>query len=672
MSEAIRVLITEDEALVAMDLERRLRKMKFDVVGITSTGEDAIRLVQELQPDLVLMDIRLGGLMDGIEASRTIQERGDVAIVYLSANSDEITLQRAKATHPSSYLLKPFRERELQICVEMALANHRLQRALRESHAELERRVAERTRELSEANDALRREVSERKRAEALAREQAALLDKASDAIFVRHLDGRILYWNHSAELLYGVTQTDAQGRQADEILEERPLHEGDDPIPAVLRSGEWVGRMVHVRPPCTEVVVESRWTLVRDTSGQPESILVVATDVTEKMRLEEEYLRAQRMEGIGALAGGIAHDLNNVFTPLIISSQSLEDAKSAAEVRHIAELIQTASLRGADLVKQILTFVRGGAGDHRPLRLEHLVKDVQRLLRETFPDGTRLRLEYAPELWSVPGDATKIHQLLMNLCVNARDALPEGGDVTVRLDNFSVDAAFAELDRRSSPGDYVRIRVSDTGVGMTPEVRKRIFEPFFTTKPAGKGTGLGLSIVQTIVRDHRGFLDVESEPGAGTTFHVCLPACARDQLEGQEPAEPPPRGAGERILVADDERAVREILRAVLEAHGYRVLLASDGVDAISQFAANPRGIAAVIADYAMPLLDGFGCAQGLRRIAPELPILMLSGRDSARLPFRAIEELRIGYLDKPFTKAQLVLEVNRMLRAAGSGVRR
>lgn len=663
MSTPTRILVTEDEPLVAMDLKRRLEKLGFEVAAVVSEGAEAVAEAARSRPDLVLMDICLPGSIDGIEAAGVIREQQGIPVVYLTANSDETTLKRAKATGPASYLLKPFRERELQICIEMALENHRLQRALLESHATLERKVDERTRELATANEALKAEIAERRHAEAVAREQATLLDKARDAILVRDLQGRIQYWNRSAEQLYGIDAALARGKQAEELLNERPSSTLDDPREAVLRRGEWIGELVHARPDGSELLVESRWTLVRDEAGQPKAILIVNTDVTEKRRLQAEHLRAQRLEGIGAVASGIAHDLNNVFTPLLIASQSLEEVATTEEARGIGKLIHGVSHRGAGMVRQILTFVRGGSSELAPIRAEHLAKDVHRLAQETFPPNLRIRLQYQPDLWSVLGDPTMLHQLMMNLMVNARDAMPDGGELSLQLSNSTVDPAFAAMHGKAAPGDYVRITISDTGAGMTPEVKARIFEPFFTTKANGKGTGLGLSIVQTIVRDHRGFIDLDSAPGRGTRFQVFLPACEQAQTEPPAPIVEPPRGAGERLLVVDDEQSVREIVREVLEAHGYRVVVATDGVDAIARFAAEPGAIAGVLSDYAMPLLDGLGCARGLRRVSPFLPLLLLSGRDSSRVSREQIAELNAGLLEKPFTRTQLLAEVHRML---------
>ncbi|PTY07357.1 hybrid sensor histidine kinase/response regulator [Opitutaceae bacterium EW11] len=672
MTPSARILIVEDEMLVALDLERRMKKLGYDVCGVFTTGEEAVQETGARSPNVVLMDICLPGEIDGVEAARRIVEYYDVPVIYLSANADDITLKRAKLTQADAYLLKPFRERELQIAIEMALVNHKLRQELRRSHDLLEHRVIERTADLERANEALSQEIAERRRAEAAARERAALLDKARDAILVRDLRGRILYCNSSAERLYAIAPGQAAGRLADELFQEFPLSEAEgDPVATALEKGEWLGRLTHAAPGGEEIVVESRWTLVRDEAGQPVSFFIVNTDVTEKRKMEAQALRTQRMESVGALASGIAHDLNNVFTPLIMSAQSLAADPTGGDVQPLAEVILATSHRGASMVKQIMTFVRGTAGERVPFRVEHLAKDVVRLLRESFPAGIRVHLSFDEPLRSVIGDATQIHQVLMNLCVNSRDALPSGGDISIQLANFTVDSSFAHTHGAAAPGNYIRITVADTGTGMSEEVRAKIFEPFYTTKPAGRGTGLGLAMVQRIVLEHRGFLDVDTAPGAGTRFHIFLPACEPDEPIAAVAAQEPPRGSGELLLVADDDHSLREIVRTALEAHGYRVMAANDGTDALSTFAVHRSEIAGVVCDLGMPYLDGAACSRAIRNLAPRIPIVLVSGRDSRQLPTSELEALKLECLSKPFTRLDLLVAVHHSLEAARSGSR-
>ena len=663
MNKPTKILITEDELIVALDLERRLKKLGFDCV-LASSGEQAIELAAQQKPDVALMDICLQGEMDGIAAAGRIRLQHEIPIIYLTANADEHTLQRAEITHPASYLLKPFKERELHICIEMALINHALQQELRGARAEMEKKVIERTTELLRTNEILRKEILTRQESEAQVREQAALLDKSRDAIFVRNLEGQILYWNLSAERLYGFPKVDAIGQSISEILHANTETE-TTALERTLHNGEWMGELMRQHRSSAERIVESRWTFMPDKAA----ILIVETDISERKKVEAQFLRAQRLESVGSLASGIAHDLNNVFTPLLMTAQLLSEDAATPEVARLAEIMLTSAHRGSKMVKQVLLFVRGSEGERQPFRIEHLVKELVSLLRETFPKSIRLRNSYTADLWSVIGDATRLHQLLMNLCVNARDSMPEGGALTIALKNFQVDEAFAQLQGGINPGRYIRIDVTDTGTGMSTEIQKKIFDPFFTTKEPGKGTGLGLATVQTIVHNHDGFLKLDSKPGQGTCFHIYLPGCDDLEAATRAPfAPPPPLGNGELILIADDEHTVSEIVKSTLEACGYRTIVADDGIKALSLFAQQHQEIACVIADLRMPNLDGLACAQAFRQINERVPVLLTSGANENEAPITQIKALGATYLPKPFTKADLLTAIHRSIESARS----
>jgi CheY-like chemotaxis protein len=345
-----------------------------------------------------------------------------------------------------------------------------------------------------------------------------------------------------------------------------------------------------------------------------------------------------------------------------MMSAQALEDSAPGSHNARLGEIILSSSRRGAEMVKQILLFVRGAEGERVPLKVEHIVKEVQNLLRETLPRSIRIQTRCGSDLRAVVADATQLHQLLMNFCVNARDAMPQGGDLTIELQNAGVDSTFFR-QHPSAAGEYLRIVVSDTGTGMPPEVRARIFTPFFTTKEPGKGTGLGLSTAQAIVRDHGGFIDVESTVGVGTRFIVYLPACDKAEIDLAPLDMYPPHGNNELVLVVDDEACVREISKAALEAYGYRVVCASDGVDALAQYAQRAVRIACVICDDEMPYLDGIGCVRALRRISPDVPVLLMSGSGAQAAPAVLAHEPNLGFLAKPFTKAQLLFALHRCL---------
>jgi PAS domain S-box-containing protein len=517
-------------------------------------------------------------------------------------------------------------------------------------------------------------DVTERKQAEERIREQAALLDKAQDAIFAWDLDGSIRFWNRSAERLYGWTRGEVVGASVFRLLfgpEQSTLLEARRDV---LEKGEWLGELERVFKGGRKITVESRWTLVRDEEGRPVTVLVIETDITEKKKLRDQFLRAQRMESIGTLAGGIAHDLNNVLSPILMALEVLRRKLPDVKDQRMLGTIEASAHRGADMVRQILAFARGVEGERTLIQPKHLVGEIERIARETFPRTIQIRSEVARDLWSVSGDATQLHQVLLNLCVNARDAMPEGGVLTLKAENTVLDAHYASMNADARPGPYVVIVVQDTGTGIAPAVMDRIFEPFFTTKAPETGTGLGLSTSLAIVKSHGGFVNVYSELGKGTLFRVYLPGVkAAAAAAGTEVARQLPLGHGETILVVDDEAAIREITRETLESHGYRVQVAGDGAEGIALFARSKDHIDAVITDMAMPVMDGLATIRALRRIDPSVRVIATSGLAS-NAP--AVEAPAVhAFLNKPYTAEALLETLHDVLagrqRSVGAGRR-
>ncbi len=472
-------------------------------------------------------------------------------------------------------------------------------------------------------------DVTERKRAEERIREQASMLDHAHDAIIVRDIHtGRITFWNKGAEGLYGWTAAEAEGRDIGELLFADP-GTLDGITGELLTTGESRGDRKHVTKAGKELTVSSHVTLVRDDTGTPKSALVINIDITEQKNLEARMLRAQRMESIGTLASGVAHDLNNILAPIMMSVPVLRMKNSDAERERIISTIEMSAERGAQIVKQVLTFGRGIEGERRRLQFGPLFGEIVKIVRGTFPKSITIDSTIKPDAWPVLGDATQMHQILLNLCINARDAMPAGGKLRLGARNLLLDASFSSMMPGTTPGPYVLLEVSDNGTGIPPEIIERIFDPFFTTKGIGDGTGLGLSTVLGIVKSHGGHITVASTPGTGTTFQIYLPASA-DAEEGQtvpDPGTPPPQGHGECILVVDDEAAVRATAQDVLEMNGYRTLQAADGTEALVIFAQNSETVAAVLTDLMMPLMDGIALIRALRAMVPHLPILASTG---------------------------------------------
>ena len=419
-------------------------------------------------------------------------------------------------------------------------------------------------------------------------------------------------------------------------------------------------------RKDCSYAFVQDRGYILRGADGKGTRMVGGMRDLTEQKKLEAQSLRTERMESIGTLAGGIAHDLNNVFTPIMLSIDLLKrDPGNDARRNKILSTIDVSSRRGSDLVRQVLSFARGVDGRRVAIRMGPLIDDLNGIIRGTFPRNIQIATEVPADLWPIRGDATQLHQVLLNLAVNARDAMPRGGTLTVAASNVAIDAQYAGMSQEAKPGSHVLLQVTDTGTGIPPEVRDRIFEPFFTTKELGKGTGLGLATVQTIVKSHGGFVNVYSEVGNGTTFKVYLPAdpTLQNAATSQPLVAELPLGRDELVLVVDDEFSIRDITQQTLEAFGYRVITASDGAEAVALYAKQAQQIAVVLTDMMMPIMDGAATIQVLLRINPAIKIIAASGIESGMNVARAVSAGVHDFLPKPYTAASLLSILREVL---------
>jgi PAS domain S-box-containing protein len=508
-------------------------------------------------------------------------------------------------------------------------------------------------------------DVTERKRREATARagdaqirEQARLLDLAQDAITVRCMEDRIEFWNHGAEQLYGWTAAEVRGREAYRFLYKEVPATAAAARAALLENGKWTGECKQLRKDGGEVTVRSRWTLVQDEAGTPKSILIIDTDITEQKRIEEQFLRAQRLESIGTLASGVAHDLNNILAPILMGAAVLRRTEMPKEDEAILSTIETCAQRGADIVKQVLTFARGTEGARLLLQPVHLINDMAKIAQGTFPKTISVRTDYLQPLWPIEGDPTQIHQVLMNLCVNARDAMPAGGALTISAKNFPVDEHYASMTPGAKAGPHVLFEVTDTGMGIARQIMEQIFDPFFTTKELGRGTGLGLSTALGIVKSHRGFMTVHSEIGRGTTFKVYLPARidVLGTLGGSESVAVPVVN-GELLLIVDDEKSILQVAKELLEGHGYQVLTAEDATEALAIFATRKDEIKLVLTDLAMPLMDGIALIRTLQKMKPDVCIIASTGQGSPQQLRHDLHSLSVRTcLTKPYNKETLL----------------
>lgn len=510
------------------------------------------------------------------------------------------------------------------------------------------------------------RDITARQRAEALIREQAAVIDRAPVAITIVDLENRVRYWNRGATLLYGWTEAEALGQAIDRVLAPETHAAVREGCEATLRDGIWRGEVPLVARDGRRGSAELSLTLVRDERGAPTGCLGIALDVTEKQRLQEQFLRAQRMENLGLLAAGIAHDFNNILAPILMIAQLLRSDNPSAAHGRLLDTLEQSAQRGAALVKQILSFAQGSTEGCRDLQLKHLARDVVAMIEETFPKNIRLSHELPSDLWLIRGHPTQLHQVLLNLCVNARDAMPDGGELALTFANVTLDEAAAAAIPQGRPGTFVAVEIRDTGAGIPPHVLPHIWEPFFTTKASTHGTGLGLSTVRSILRNHDGFAEIASAPGEGTTFRLYFPAqpAVAEPPSGAMDAANTPRGNGELILVIEDEPGVRDLVHAVLQRHGYRPVTATDGLEAMNLLRLQPTlQPQLVLSDMAMPYLSGEALVPLLRRQLPQARILTMSGLGAADAKNGAADT-GDAFLLKPFKPDALLAAIHRLLR--------
>ncbi|HTL69447.1 MAG TPA: PAS domain S-box protein [Lacunisphaera sp.] len=514
------------------------------------------------------------------------------------------------------------------------------------------------------------RDITERKRAEQRLREQAECLDQAGEAIVVADLQQRITFWNRGAERIFGYPAAEVLGRTADEFLNLVNVAGAADIRDGVNTAGQWRGEVQAVDRAGNKLALMTSITLVRDDAGQPVARLSISSDLTEQKKLQEQFMRAQRLESVGMLAAGIAHDLNNVLAPVLMAATMLRKDSTDPREQRLLDTVEKSAERGAGLVRQILGFAHGLGGEPRLMQAKHVLRDIAEMIEATFPKSIRLETEIPSDLWPITANPTQIHQVLLNLCVNARDAMPDGGSLTLRAANIILDENASRAIEGTRPGSWIRIDVIDTGAGIPADVLPRIWEPFFTTKRATQGTGLGLATVRGIIATHGGGITVDTKVGRGTCFQVYLPADEASTAR-QASAQPFPAGSGrdELILVVDDEQSIRDVASAILRKFNYRVLTAADGIDALALFPAHADEIALVIADIDMPNLGGAGLAEKLHEIKPGLKILAITGADRAGVLGERSGRRFAEVLMKPFTAEELLRKVQGVLPAPPGG---
>jgi len=518
---------------------------------------------------------------------------------------------------------------------------------------------------------AFKEDITRRKEAEARIREQADVIEQAPVAIVITDLAGRVTYCNAGAVRMHGLKKEELIGHTAEEIFSPEALDLLVPASSATLAAQAWRGEVPFQTRDGRRIVADCHMSLILDEAGRPKARLSIAVDVTDKKHFEEQALRAQRVENLGMLAAGIAHDLNNALSPIIMAGPLLRDKVVDATGLSMLDIVEKSAARGATLVRQMLSFARGTAGLKQLVQVKHVAREVVDLARSTFPKSIQVESHLPSDMWPILADPTQIHQIFMNLCINARDAMGQGGDLTLTAANRTLDAEGAAKISGARQGKFLAVEVRDSGTGIPPEVLERIWEPFFTTKGLGKGTGLGLSTVLGIVRQHEGFLTVETSTGgpagSGTAFTVYLPAAQGEaEDEGAALGVLPARGQGEMILLVDDEESVRDVSTRALLKFGYRVVAANDGAEAISVFVANAADVRLLLTDMQMPAVGGSALALALRCLKPDLPVVVMSGAEEVR--DERLKKFAVTYLSKPFEAQTLLATVRHALDAAAA----
>ncbi len=693
---AARIFIVEDEALVAMELEDRLCGMGYEVCGRAARGAGAVDAIVRAEPDLVLMDIRLADDVTGIDVAEQLRVRSDVPVVFLTAYSDDDLTGRARRVQPFGFLVKPFQEREVRVNIEIALYKHAAERELVHHRERLEELVRERTRELESANRRLALEITERKAAEdelrairdALAARvdsRTEELERATEALresrelfdlfmthspaigFVKDDLGRLVYVSPSyVERILGDATREWRGKTTGELWPDAPAAVLD-----VLQAHD-AEVLAHGHSTSVEELIPTRagaqsWLTFRFPIPRPDGTRFVAgmaLDITERKQLEERLTQAQKMDAIGRLAGGVAHDFNNLLTAILVSCEfALGNLEDDHAVRVDVERAKGAAERAAALTRRLLAFSRHKPSQRQVVELTELVGDVTSLLRRVVPEDVALITHVDPGPFWVKADAGQLEQVIMNLVLNARDALPSGGEISITLRHATDEPTARDAAADAFPGRCVALSVRDTGVGMPPEVMRRIFEPFFTTKAVGAGTGLGLTTAYGIVRDHDGQIWAESEVGVGSTFWVLLPFTDAPATTSATAQESPTARPGETILVVEDEPAVRLVAKALLERLGYVVLAAGSGPEALPLVEAPAQRIDLLLLDVVMPEMSGPEVAERALAIRPGLRVLFASGHTEHPSIAAGGAVLEGRLVAKPFTTSELAQRVRAAL---------
>jgi two-component system, cell cycle sensor histidine kinase and response regulator CckA len=684
----LQVLLIEDnlaEARLFKEILQDAWADKFGLVHFQRLQPAIIELITS-RFDVALLDLTLPDSEGLASLDALIQHAPSLPIVVLTnTNDDELALDAVRHG-AQDYLVK--RQISLDILVRSiryAIERKAAAEALREINDTLELRIEERTATVEAVNQSLSQEIESRENIQ----NRLELAQKAGKlGTFEWDISTDIVTWSIELETIYGVAPGSFGNSNANWLAtihpEDRPKIEAELELWRTIAYGDSspqnfldsssisAEKLLHfpqgldLEFRIVDLDANIRWIAVKSSMFLGSSVeknshstrtIGIHMDITEKKQLEAQFLRAQRLESLGTLATGIAHDLNNVLTPILSVAQLLPLRLPNIDDRsqNLLKILESSAHRGADLISQILSFAQGIEGKHVSIQPAHLLLDIQKIVEQTLPKSISIDRDIPTDLWTVSGDMTQLHQVLMNLCVNARDAMPQGGSLSIAAINSSIDRAFARIHLDAKEGNYLKITIADTGTGIPPQLLDRIFDPFFTTKEIGKGTGLGLSAVVGIIKSHGGFLDVQTQVGKGTQFHVYLPT-TNTPIQPHQNEPELPSGQQQLILVVDDEKSITELIKTILETYNYRVLTANNGAEAIDLYRQHLGEIDRVLIDMMMPVMDGLTTVTALHQLNPNLPIVAMSGINS---PEAIAQAKRFGcqyFLAKPYTNGDLL----------------
>ncbi|MEA2083146.1 MAG: response regulator [Thermodesulfobacteriota bacterium] len=622
-----RILIVEDEGVVAKDIKNTLENLGYHVPGVASSGEEAIKNAMEMHPDLALMDIVLEGDIDGVEAAEKIRGGFDVPIIYLTACTDVKTLQRAKITEPYGYILKPFEERELHTSIEMALYKHKMEKKIKESE-----------------------------------QKYRTLFENCRDAIYITTREGSFVDVNQSLLDLFDYTKAEMT------VLKAREIYVNPDDRDRYTREIELNGFIKDLelklhKKDGTEMDCLLTANLRKAVDGTILGYQGCIRDRTYRKRLEAQLMQAKNLKAIGTLAGGIAHDFNNLlmgikgYTSLIMLHNDLGGHPCLGHVKGIEDMVK----RGIQLTRQLLGFARGGKYEVKATDINELIDKSSEMFGRTRKEIT-IHKKYQKDISPVEIDRGQIEQVLLNLYVNAWQAMPHGGDIYIETSHCVIDESYV-VPFSVTPGNYVKISVTDTGVGMDEDTRKRIFEPFFTTKKMGQGTGLGLASAYGIIQNHGGLLHVYSEPGKGTTFYIYLPASRKEVEAKEKRIHGETLKGAETVLLIDDEDMILDVGRGMLKELGYKVLTEKNGKKAVEVYKRQKDEIGLIILDMIMPDMSGGEVYDKIKEINPEAMVLLSSGYSINGQAKEILERGCDAFIQKPYGLQEISKKIREVL---------